>query len=479
MKKCLLLPALLLVAVLVGSCSEEPPVAPETDSPQIAGLDLDPAAVAAELVAKSGWVVDEASTGADASSVPTNYVTHVNSEPLHGDIVHYSYDIPVGPGPYDMIRLHRVVKEGGNDGPIRSRKTIFLLHGDLIGFVKFIFGSVTPYLPDNYSLAVFLAENGVDVWGMDQNWVLVPGGLADYSFSAGWDVQNQVDNLRAGMSIAREARLMTGNGFGKLNLLGYSSGGATGYAYINEETQLPPGHRNVKGFIAADIGIKFDTSKFEWNRQYWCETADYYQSLLDSGVYNPGWGDFFTAMGYLAETAPDDPSPLIPGFTNLQVALYLGAVPEVPENDWYHYVAGIFVDDFPVDLRFTQIGSWLDFVQTAAPFEPLSFTAEYSRLFCDEVDLPYDDYLDEVTIPVLLVSAAGGFGETGFYSLDLLGSSDKTIHHVSLNPPELLDFGHIDLWTADNSKMDAWVPILEWIDDRTPGRGNTGQKHSD
>lgn len=56
---------------------------------------------------------------------------------------------------------------------------------------------------------------------------------------------------------------------------------------------------------------------------------------------------------------------------------------------------------------------------------------------------------------------AGGFGEVGFYTLDLLGSSDKSIVHISLNPPEDDDFGHIDLWTADNASLDVWPQALQ------------------
>ena len=41
-------------------------------------------------------------------------------------------------------------------------------------------------------------------------------------------------------------------------LLGYSSGAATGYAYLNQETRMPYGLRQVKGFIAADLGVRSD-----------------------------------------------------------------------------------------------------------------------------------------------------------------------------------------------------------------------------
>ncbi|CAD7782394.1 hypothetical protein DMNBHIDG_03069 [Candidatus Methanoperedenaceae archaeon GB37] len=62
----------------------------------------------------------------------------------------------------------------------------------------------------------------------------------------------------------------------------------------------------------------------------------------------------------------------------------------------------------------------------------------------DEVEVPYDDYLSEINIPVFYVGAAGGFGEYGIYTVTLLGSTDKKTLIVQLYPPEAvaLDYGH-------------------------------------
>jgi hypothetical protein len=131
------------------------------------------------------------------------------------------------------------------------------------------------------------------------------------------------------------------------------------------------------------------------------------------------------------------------------------------------------LDDFglPVDLEYTPIEGTLDFLMTASPYEAGRFVLDYFTVLCDEVDVPFDDHLVEISIPVLYLSAAGGIGETGFYTTTLLGTDDVTLVNPQLRPPELIEFdiGHIDIWTADDAPALFWEPLLNWIDDHTPG----------
>lgn len=48
---------------------------------------------------------------------------------LHGDIVHYRYTLAVGPGQFDKVRLHRVVKESHPYWPVRTVDAVLLLPG--------------------------------------------------------------------------------------------------------------------------------------------------------------------------------------------------------------------------------------------------------------------------------------------------------------------------------------------------------------
>jgi hypothetical protein len=56
-------------------------------------------------------------------------------------------------------------------------------------------------------------------------------------------------------------------------------------------------------------------------------------------------------------------------------------------------------------------------------------------------------------------------GPAGVYSTTLLGSRDVTTRIVSLKPAgqEANDYGHWDLWLADNAAKLVWQPILDWL----------------
>lgn len=74
-------------------------------------------------------------------------------------------------------------------------------------------------------------------------------------------------------------------------------------------------------------------------------------------------------------------------------------------------------------------------------------------------------------MPLFYVGAYGGQGEAGNYSTTLVGSTDVSILMVSLHPAEeiALDFGHVDLFTADNAPSLVWTPVLNWIVAHTQG----------
>ena len=395
-------------------------------------------------------------------------------EILVDGIAHYTADVQVGDGPYDVIRVHRVVKELEPYRPIRTGKNIFLLHGSSVGFVKFIFGSASPSTPDDRSVAVYLAQNGIDVWGMDQDWALVPADTTDFGFMADWGLQHQVDNLDTAVGIARYTRLYTGNGFARMNVLGYSAGSTTLYALANQETQLPPGRRNVGGIIPVDFLYKpdpADEEAIEWLCGY---VADL-RSTLAAGVYEDPAGLLMKTLGALATEDPEGPSPFIPGLTNFQAALFFFAetFQLFPLNDWWHYMTGVFDQNgLPVDFAFTTLDEAFDFMATAASYEPVTFGVDQAGLLCGDVDLPFDDYFDQITVPVLYLGPVGGVGETGVYTTTLLGSSD-----ISLLLPQflsddehVLDIGHIDIWTAEVAEESVWRPMLDWIVNHSVGR---------
>src|SRR5690606_39434229 len=97
-----------------------------------------------------------------------------------------------------------------------------------------------------------------DVWGLDFAWTQVLRETTDFSFMDDWGVERDMDHALAGMSIARLIRGLTGQGLGRLNLLGYSYGVGVAYGAAGRETREHPILRDIKGIIAVDQILKYD-----------------------------------------------------------------------------------------------------------------------------------------------------------------------------------------------------------------------------
>lgn len=390
-----------------------------------------------------------------------------------GDVVEYSFFLKVGPGDFDLIRLHRVVRERALCQPRVAHKAMFLLHGATVDFrTSFLPSTLSSHVSPEQSFAIFLAQRGIDVWGLDMRSTLIPANATDFSFMRDWNYATNLHDIAVSLTLARWVRNLTGSGLHKMYLLGWSNGGMLTYAYANEETRFPLGQRQVKGLIPVDIAFKFSPDD-EALRQDACTRAAVLKTaFLDAHIFQDDERANRT-IGLLAATAPHDPSPFAPQLTNREWALFGGVAtwavwlsanfpPFVP---FYHTLAGQFdsVSGLPVDLTFTHDSYLFDLLQEFPAWWVWREFFELNALQCNELDLPYDDRLAEVKVPVLYVGARGGFGKYGDYSTTLLGSRDVTTLTVTLTPEQPLDFAHSDLFWADNAQAVAWEPIYNWV----------------
>jgi len=456
-------------ALIAFGCSEERVSAPPTTQDDFGASSL-AEATAWALVQQAGWPVEvsenEFSSEAVAQSQGNIPLFKYERTVISGDVVHYSVIVRTGNGRYDRIGLHRVVRETQPYVPIRTDKALFMLHGDLKRFeTMFIPGQFSPTLPNDFGIAVYLAQNDVDVWGIDQGWNLVPAEETDFSFFADWGVQKEVDHLDTGLKIARLSRQVTGNGRDKMLLLGYSSGAITGYALLNQEAQTPPARRQVKGFIAADAGVRSDDP--DW-LALWPELLSGYESIYNAGQYQDPL--IFRDVAFLARWYADDPSPYIPEFTNLQTALYFGGgliFSTTTVTTYAHYHAPILDQSgLPEGFQFITVEQWLDFLDNSAAYEPMLFEVEYARVFAGLAS-PYVTHLSDITVPVFDLGAAGGAAPYTTATLSYLGSTDITQLYVSTGGELAEEYGHIDIFTANNAPGLVWVPVLEWIQDHS------------
>ncbi len=477
MRRLLVGGALLAVGLLTLGCSRDLGVEPAgmSDLDQLAAMELNARVAAMRFVESAGWEKDpqawaEATAAVAKSSTDTDWQCFFGAsrEVIVDDVVHYWMNVIVTTTG-DQIRLHRVVREIKPWEPIKTDDALVLCHGDLKDFEgMFMPGQFSPNLPDDFGFAVYLARNNVDVFGIDQAWNLVPAEQTDFSTFQDWGIEREMLNLSTACMGARNIRYHTGQGLDKILLLGYSSGAVTGYALLNAQTQWAETNQSVRGFIAADLGIKSDDPAcIESFMGYY----NYYKSLYDAGQYQDPL--IFRDVALRARTDPDGESVYIPGLTNLQCALFFGGGEIFPPMTT-HYHAPILADGLPVGFQYVTVDQWLDFLENTAAYEPILFELEYCALLAG-LDSPYDDHLAQVTMPVLDIGAAGGIGPYTAATVGYLGSTDVTQLYVSTNADPVLDYGHIDIFTGDNAEHLVWKPILDWVRAHAATRGGSSR----
>jgi hypothetical protein len=386
-------------------------------------------------------------------------VSPVERRVLAPGVAEYFFTVRVGSGPYDRIGVHRVTKEIAPDVPARSSRALFLAPGDIWNFRAAFEGRANP-------LPVFLAQNGIDVWGIDYRWTFVPASVTDLSFLHDWGLEQDARDLGVAIGVARLTRGLTGSGFGKVFLLGWSRGGQIGYAYLDGETQLPPALRQVKAFIPVDIYLKTDVPDLQSKA---CQRAQATEAAIAGGMDAATSGVLINAIGAAAVADPGGPSAVVPGLDNRQAGLLvgeetfalLGGLEPVP---FYHFTGGTFdAQGAPSGLSYSNDADLLHFEIGASPYQPNRELADADLSTCGQQDVPFDDHLGQIKVPVLYIGAGGGFGQYGVYTTTLLGSTDVTIHITTLSPVRIADFGHADLFLGDQARTLVWQPILDWV----------------
>ena len=405
-------------------------------------------------------------------------------ELVTGDIYHYRIRVQVGPdAAHDVIYLHRVVRERAAWQPARSPDSVFMVHGDLWDFQgAFMTGSQTTTVPVDQSIAVYLAQQGVDVWGIDLRWTQVPLGTQDFSFMKGWNLGTHAGDVGTGLVVARAMRLLTGSGGDPMTLLGWSRGAVVAYAYLNAESQQPTALRNVSGFIPMDMVVKFGPEAAQ-QRQWACVRAQIGEQALQQGRYEgslsgPGAGLSILQLGQAALAYPNvTASAPLPPLTYRQLGITLGAATFTFQTDaasglqppvpFYHFTAGTFgADGSPTGLQFVSEPQLFSFFGLAHPYQSLTEQVETDELMCGQRNLPYDDHFQDVKVPVLYVESGGGYGAYCEYTVKtLLGSKDVSFLKVQRLPDSarVADYGHADLFQARDARTAVWAPVLEWL----------------
>lgn len=389
---------------------------------------------------------------------------HTRTE-LGGGIVHYVYELRLGYGEFNVVRVHRVVKELQKYRPVRTRSDVFMVHGSIQDFDDIFLTSGAEIINSNTSVSYYLAEKNIDVWGIDLAWNLVPAETPDFSFMKDWDIERDRDHTMAALIFARLVRGLTEQGFGKVNLLGFSYGNFIGYGAAAKETQLHPVLRCVKGIISVDHALKYFPDETELISRA-CEVAAGVKEQYNNGVYQATDGLTFINLGRLALNAPDEISPVPDfaslGLTNSQVLNFLSTTtyrvsPTVAP--FWHFFGGDANNMLYTDpLRFYRLAVAL------APCQPLLQDYQASACLCDEEDLSFDDHISQIKVPIFYLGAAGGTGSLGIHTASLTAGSDISSFIVTIPgaAPEV-DYGHADLFLGTDASNLVWKELHQWL----------------
>ncbi len=381
---------------------------------------------------------------------------------LGNGITHYTYEVRLGTHEFDVVRIHRVVRERYPNHPVRTQSDLFMVHGSIQDFDDIFLTAGAEKLNDKTSLPVYLASKNIDVWGIDLAWTLVPLETTDFTFMKDWGIERDIDHTLIAMSVARLIRGFTIGNFDKMNLLGFSYGVQVAYGAAGRETQILKVLRNVKGIIPVDANMKYSPVDEEYRKNA-SNVAKGIKESIDNGMYQYDAGVTFQFLGNLALTAPDDPSPIpdFAGMTNIQVMLFMGTMTYLtgnPDAPFEHFVGGDLND-----LYYTDSKRWLRLAVSLAPYQPQLLLYEFYSCMGNEENVSFDDHLGDIALPIFYLGAGGGGGSMGEYTGTLTASTDITNYIVTVNADRALDFGHADLFLSRDASILVWQVLYNWL----------------
>ncbi|MEK6155342.1 hypothetical protein WIW50_18885 [Flavobacteriaceae bacterium 3-367] len=394
-------------------------------------------------------------------------ILEIKRSVLSGDIAHYQILVRMGKGPYDIVRIHRVVKESRKYRPVRTSGNVFMVHGSSQDFDDIFLRPGVDTPNEQNSSPYFLASQNIDVWGIDLGWTLVPLETTDFSSFQDWGTTKDTRHVMKSMAIARLVRGLTRQGFGRMNLLGFSYGGFLTYNAAYKETRQHRILRDIKGIIPADWAMLYSPEDDAY-RENICNGGRAAEANYLDGVYQTSNGAAFAAVGGAALSDPTGDSPFAPGLTNYQFAIVAAAVPgPSPQAPNWHFLGGEFDGQAPTGLLYTDTERWFKLLVSLAPHQPTYNAVEGFGKFCEENVTTVEKQLNRIKIPILYLGAAGGFGEQGVYSTRVTSSKDVSIHIASKQPDELraIDYGHADMFMAEDAAQMVWEPLRNWLVD--------------
>jgi len=330
-------------------------------------------------------------------------------------IYEQTFEATVGKSPFDKIALHRVAK--GPTPPAHPAAVVLYFPGTNMN------GEVALDDP-RYSIQVYLAEQGVDVWSMDYRTHFIPPETpqSDLAELAGWTNDLFESDVDAAAKFVSEK-----TGRDKLFVAGFSRGVEFAYLY----TAMHP--ERVAGIIAIDGFIPTHSM-----RAAPPEPGQYADDVAGKHLT---YDKRHTLMQMVIDN-PDQPAP-IPKYKtareNLEHVMYDAA----PGNGAFANMQGGFSD--PVGLARLLIAFdryWPAVQDSENPFTPALLAS-----------------LQASKIPVI------AFASTNF-GADWAGQVEAASKSTGAPDPSFSKFdgwGHLDVLAGTKSETDVFAPTAAWI----------------
>lgn len=390
-------------------------------------------------------------------------VTDVQRHPLGGDVYHYGFTLRVGSTANAKLHIDRIARESAPWQPRPTPHAALLLHGDSATFISNFAPSLGSPPSSVPGLAVYLAQQGIDVWGVDRRWTQAPAEGADLSDFTSMGFAQELDDIGLALGFARALRVATGGGAARLSLSGFSRGGQLAYAYTAIEANRPAWQRHVKALVPLDVYGEIAPADAE-QRQYLCFVADYLRDTVAAGELDSD-NSSGILFGQLALTAPDDPSPYFPDQSNRAALLTVVGQSYGGFTPFYHFAAGVIDQGVVTGLRETSESAMARWFASGPPHQALRELADSTALWCGNGPLPVDAKIDRIAVPLLYIGVAGDVGEYGVYSTTRVASTDVTtlvLRRFGAGH-EAEDFGHCDLLYGRDAPTLAWQPLASWL----------------
>ena len=276
-------------------------------------------------------------TALDSAEVATA-TPKLTRQHIVGDVYHYQLDLRVGASANAIVRVHRVVRERAPGVPLPTASAVMLLHGDFANFATNFAPTLGSPASSAPGLAPYLAARDLDVWGVDRRWTL-PAADGDISDLGGMSVAQELGDIETALAFARATRTVTDGDDGPLTLAGFSHGGELAYAYAAGNG------RHIDALAILDVYYDLAPADAD-ERAFACANASAEQAALAAGTVDSD-NSFFVAAGQLDRSAPNDPSPIFPPYTNQGALLtFVGTTYQfAPYTPAYHLAAPILDSD--------------------------------------------------------------------------------------------------------------------------------------